>query len=216
VRLKRVTEATVLPTVNGKQTREVQADRRSHFDRRRAWPFSRRPMVCGYPRRPSLYHDTYDVAPEVRLQQPHGHLRPHIENAKLDCRWCSLVQRPEVSARKASDVLRVLFALRPGLDGAPGTLHGGVTTLLFDATLCMVAGLFRETGGRDGFNVTKELKVTYLRPVRTSCEVLVEATVVDVSKNRKYTVHGELRDGGEKVLARAEAICVAIDRPANL
>lgn len=130
--------------------------------------------------------------------------------------WCTLLRRPKVSSRKASDVSRVLFALRSGLDGAPGTLKGGVTMLLFDGTVSLTAGLYRESEGLEGFNVTKELQVSYLAPVRTPCEVLVETRIVDISKNRRYLVQAELSDGHGSVLARAEAVCVAVSRPANL
>jgi acyl-coenzyme A thioesterase PaaI-like protein len=130
--------------------------------------------------------------------------------------WCSILRRPEVSSRKVSDILRILLALRSGLDGAPGRLQGGVTSMVFDAAVSMMTGLAKESVDQDGFNVTKELTIRYLAPVLTPSEVMIEAKVVDIRNDRRYSIQADMKDKTGKVMATAEAVCIIVPRPANL
>lgn len=56
--------------------------------------------------------------------------------------------------------------------------------------------------------VTADLRIKYLRPVKTPQTVVVEARLREIN-GRKYIVEADLKDKGGLVLARGEALWIA-------
>lgn len=107
-----------------------------------------------------------------------------------------------VLRRDAGDVVGEA-TLGPGHAGAPGIVHGGAVSALFDEVL----GSVSLANGR--LVVTAELTVRFVAPARVGR--LLELRAREVSHaGRKTLVRGELRDG-EAVVATGEALFITVD-----
>lgn len=69
----------------------------------------------------------------------------------------------------------------------------------------------KELGTLSGLGdlVTADLRVKFIRPVRTPQTVVVEAGLREI-KGRKYVVKADLTDGKGAVLAQGEALWIAV------
>ena len=106
------------------------------------------------------------------------------------------------SAREGDDVVAsVRFG--KAFEGAPGRVHGGMISAVFDD----VTGYVLAFGGKPGF--TGRLTVTYRAPVPIETTIEFRARLREET-GRKLTVVGEARLG-EKLLATADAMFVLVD-----
>jgi len=97
------------------------------------------------------------------------------------------------------------FALGERYQGAPGIVHGGIVALVLDEGLSKVSRFYGVLA------VTAELNVEYLRPVRVGQEIHVEARK-ERSEGSQLYYAGEIRDAKGRLLARARARFVVVDR----
>ncbi|HUX68342.1 MAG TPA: PaaI family thioesterase [Terriglobales bacterium] len=87
--------------------------------------------------------------------------------------------------------------------GSRGILHGGIIALVLDEAMGKLTR-FRKLRA-----VTAELQVEYLRPIPAGAAIEVEAEEVEqVGRNLHF--QAEIRDAGQRVLARGRARFVAI------
>lgn len=107
--------------------------------------------------------------------------------------------------------LQTLFALSTGLNGGPNLLHGGIISTLIDDVMGTLLTVNKDQGGLplSQSTVTGEMKVRYLRPVRTPGTVVVVAESVR-REGRRIWLEGEVRDAEGVVLARGEAVWVKV------
>jgi len=107
--------------------------------------------------------------------------------------------------------LQTLFALSTGLNGGPNLLHGGIISTLIDDVMGTLLTVNKDQGGLplSQSTVTGEMKVRYLRPVRTPGTVVVVAECVK-REGRRICLEGEVRDVEGVVLARGEAVWVKV------
>lgn len=89
-------------------------------------------------------------------------------------------------------------------EGAPGFIHGGVVSLLFDQLFGSI--IIREAIA----GVTGELNVRYEKPTPVGVPLVFRTRLADI-EGRHHRCEGVLVSGDE-VLARASALMVAVDR----
>lgn len=107
--------------------------------------------------------------------------------------------------------IHTLVTLGYLLNGYPNTTHGGIVATIIDEAMSFVLKRNKELGTLPGLGdlVTADLRIKYLRPVKTPQTVVVEARLREI-KGRKYMVEADLKDGGGVVLARGEALWIAV------
>ncbi|RYO76927.1 hypothetical protein DL766_006058 [Monosporascus sp. MC13-8B] len=108
--------------------------------------------------------------------------------------------------------LRALVALREGVTGLHGLLHGGAVSAIFDEVAGMLVAVNQERGVRalGGTYVTAYLNTSFLRPVPAAPgAVLVVARLAGL-EGRRMLVEATMRDEYATVLAEAEAMFVRV------
>ncbi|MBI3394387.1 MAG: DUF4505 family protein [Spirochaetia bacterium] len=99
---------------------------------------------------------------------------------------------------------RSWFTPGPEQSGAPGWMHGGLISLLFDETMAKVlTGL----GVRAA---TVNLNVNFKHPCRVGHQILLEGRLVK-HEGRRYHLSSVIQEKG-RTLADAEAVFVSLDR----
>ncbi|WP_165070321.1 PaaI family thioesterase [Paludisphaera rhizosphaerae] len=88
-----------------------------------------------------------------------------------------------------------------------GTLHGGVYCDLADAAMAMAYGATLADGES---MTTVELKMQFLRPVRTAL-LTAEARVVQATSSIGYT-ECEIRDARGRLMAKASSTCMRLSK----
>lgn len=151
---------------------------------------------------------TVEVPPS-RYRKPSGEdeLFAHtLNNDDNISGYLSIYKTP--APEEAVEELTLLFRLGSGLNGYPGTVHGGiVATLLDEATgailvLNMLRGVWPMIPA-----MTAYLNTTFVKPVPTSAVVLGRARV-DKIDGRKVYLSAVIEDGEGNELARGEALYI--------
>ncbi|KAL2208944.1 Thioesterase/thiol ester dehydrase-isomerase [Sarocladium strictum] len=108
------------------------------------------------------------------------------------------------------------FTVQEGHSNRHGTLHGGCGATLFDYLTTLPLNVIARPGGYwQQLGVSRNLNVTYLRPVKVGDEVLIETEVLQVSK-RLAILRGTMRRKGDgKVVMMCEHQKVNIDKDAH-
>jgi acyl-coenzyme A thioesterase PaaI-like protein len=114
------------------------------------------------------------------------------------------------------DCIMLLDLGRPGLDGHPSVIHGGMACAILDEMmgLCVMLHHQHISGPRDSL-FTVSLNVTYRAPVPTPGDVLVRCWLVG-KEGRKFLSRGQIVDKKGKVLTEAEGIWVMAKRTQKL
>lgn len=109
------------------------------------------------------------------------------------------------------DSVKWLLALGQGVNGYPGTLHGGIVAAILDEAIGGLIPINRERRLiPDGNHFTAYLHTQYRRPVPTTAgALLARARFVKVDLARgKFSAEASLEDAEGTVLASAEALFV--------
>ena len=114
------------------------------------------------------------------------------------------------------DCIMLLALGRPGLDGHPSVIHGGMACAILDETmgLCVMLHHQQIVGARDSL-FTVSLNVTYRAPVPTPGEVLVRCWLVG-REGRKWLSRGQIIDKNGVVMTEAEGLWVLAKRQEKL
>jgi uncharacterized protein (TIGR00369 family) len=106
------------------------------------------------------------------------------------------------------DKKRQTFVCRFRLDdrytGPPGHCHGGIIATILDEAMGKVNKL------RDVIALTSQMTIDYLRPVPLNKLLRVESREVSV-QGRKHINMGEIMNQKGEVLARGQALFIAVD-----
>jgi acyl-coenzyme A thioesterase PaaI-like protein len=106
------------------------------------------------------------------------------------------------------DTVFLLRIARPGLDGHPSVIHGGMSCAILDEMMgfCVMLHHQHISGPRDSL-FTVNLNITYRAPVPTPSDVIVRAWLV-AKQGKKWYARGQIVDQEGKVLTEAEGIWV--------
>lgn len=124
--------------------------------------------------------------------------------------WVLLYKRPVIK-NSGIETLNALISLEEGMTGFPGSLHGGLVSVIFDE----VAGLHIVLDGHNpGTELDKSFRTAYIntsfmKPVPTPATVLVRSWIAKV-EGRKHWVRAQIEDGNRQALARAEVLYISI------
>ncbi|KAL8349312.1 hypothetical protein RB601_001909 [Gaeumannomyces tritici] len=147
--------------------------------------------------------------PPSRYRKPSGEdeLFAHTLNNKDNVSgYLSIYKTP--APEDAVEELTLLIRLGSGLNGFPGTAHGGiVATLLDEATgsilvLNMLRGVWPMIPA-----MTAYLNTTFIKPVPTSATVLARARINKID-GRKVFLSAVIEDGEGNELAKGDALYV--------
>ncbi|KIX00523.1 uncharacterized protein Z518_10663 [Rhinocladiella mackenziei CBS 650.93] len=114
------------------------------------------------------------------------------------------------------DCIILLELGRPGLDGHPAVIHGGMACAILDEMmgLCVMLHQQHISGPRDSL-FTVSLNVTYRAPVPTPGDVLVRCWLVG-REGRKWLSRGQIVDKDGLVMTEAEGLWVLAKRQEKL
>ena len=114
------------------------------------------------------------------------------------------------------DCVMLLELGRPGLDGHPSVIHGGMACAILDEMmgLCVMLHHQHVEGPRDSL-FTVSLNVTYRAPVPTPGDVLVRCWLVG-REGRKFLSRGQIVDKDGNVMTEAEGMWVLAKRREKL
>lgn len=114
------------------------------------------------------------------------------------------------------DTIFLLRLARPGLDGHPSVIHGGMACAILDEMmgLCIMLHHQHISGPRDSL-FTVSLNVTYRAPVPTPADVMVRAWLV-TRQGRKWFSVGQITDLNGQVLTEANGIWVLAQREGKI
>lgn len=109
-----------------------------------------------------------------------------------------------------------LFTVQQEHSNRHGTLHGGCAATLFDYLTTLPLNVVARPGGYwQRLGVSRNISVTYLRPVTVGDEVLIETEIVQVSK-RMAVLRGTMRRKSDgKIAMTCEHQKVNIDKDAH-
>jgi uncharacterized protein (TIGR00369 family) len=109
--------------------------------------------------------------------------------------------------KRMIEEISALIVVGEGMNGFPGTLHGGMVATLLDE----IMGIWVNVNWRRGLTraawMTALLKTTFLRPVITPLTVLAVTKLVKL-EGRKLNLEARLEDEKGEVLARAEGLFI--------
>ncbi|ROT40525.1 hypothetical protein SODALDRAFT_338290 [Sodiomyces alkalinus F11] len=110
----------------------------------------------------------------------------------------------------SSSLLRVLVSLSETLCGFPSTVHGGIVATILDEVTGMFFPINKQRGALPNTPfMTASLLTTFIRPVPGPGTFLCRARI-DRIEGRKVFVVGTIEDEAGTVLAKGDALFVAI------
>lgn len=114
------------------------------------------------------------------------------------------------------DCIMLLRLGRPGIDGHPATIHGGVACAILDEMmgLCVMLHHQHLVGARESL-YTAGLNVTYRAPVPTPNDVIVKCCLVG-REGRKWQSRGQIVNQDGLVMTEAEGLWVLANNPVKL
>ncbi|CAK1360645.1 uncharacterized protein RHO25_003938 [Cercospora beticola] len=116
---------------------------------------------------------------------------------------------------KSLPVARYSVSIKPEMCSAIGQLHGAATALIFDMTTSMAVAPKARKGFWEFHGVSRNLSISYYRPVPVGSRVTIEARVVQIG-NRFATIMAEMRDMNDEILASAQHDKAQVDPRARL
>ncbi|KAB5554857.1 HotDog domain-containing protein [Coniochaeta sp. 2T2.1] len=104
---------------------------------------------------------------------------------------------PQTKDQNATVTFR--FAVQPEHSNGFGNLHGGCNSTLFDFCTSAVLGMVNKPGFFFWLGVSRQLNVTYLKPVPVGESVLIESELVHIGKRMAH-IKGRMRSERNGVL----------------
>ncbi|KAI1396262.1 HotDog domain-containing protein [Hypoxylon fuscum] len=151
-------------------------------------------------------------SPGCRLPKPNGEDSLFSETLKSQTTILAMLEFYEEPPSPTDRVesIKTFLTLGSGLDGHSGVCHGGIVATILDEVTALLIPINQQRGFMPEMPyVTAYLNTTYLRPVPTCATILAQAKILKVD-GRKYLAEGWIEDGNGTILARAEALYVAI------
>lgn len=106
--------------------------------------------------------------------------------------------------------LKSFLTLGDMVDGHPGVCHGGIVMTIMDEVIGSLPFINMRRGAlKDDAHLTAYLNTTMLRPVRTPGTIMSGAKFTRI-EGRKYFLEGWIEDENGVLLAKADALFVAV------
>jgi uncharacterized protein (TIGR00369 family) len=138
----------------------------------------------------------------------HGHETNNLKLPRNTCFVCGPDNPEGMRLTFTLDEERSTFVCEFNLGerytGPPGHCHGGIIATILDEAMGKVNKL------RDVIALTSQMTIDYLRPVPLNKTLRVESREVSV-QGRKHINMGEILNQKGEVLARGQALFIAID-----
>jgi acyl-coenzyme A thioesterase PaaI-like protein len=127
--------------------------------------------------------------------------------------WLSFYRSTSRSEHRIEE-LSTFLSLEYGINGYPHIAHGGVVATIIDEVMGVLIMTNQKLGlvATEGDIFTAELKVRYLKPVKTPQVVLVTSTFKKV-KGKKHFLEATVRDEEGTVLCVGEALWIGTGKP---
>ena len=139
---------------------------------------------------------------------PPRHSTRMVRLQKKRCFVCGQDNDAGMKLRFRYDKARNCYVCRFRLDerfmGPPGYIHGGIVATILDEVMGKVNKIHNVVA------LTRAMKIDYLRPVPLNQPLRAEGHAVSV-EGRKHTNRGEILNSKGEVLARGDALFIAID-----
>ncbi len=100
----------------------------------------------------------------------------------------------QLKFRREGDEVVADFVSKPGQEGAPGVLHGGL-----QATLCDEVGAYALIGMRGRFGFTTTMNLRYYRPARMGVSIEARSSILSES-DQHALVKVTLRQEGKRLM----------------
>lgn len=123
-----------------------------------------------------------------------------------------LKQSKLISASAETQSTKWSFTVTDNLCNKGGNLHGGCAATLLDSLTSTALLTVARPGFLDGGHVSRTLSCTYLRPVASGTECIVECWVVAAGK-RTANVRGEIRTADGKVCVACVHDKAVLEKP---
>ncbi|HEV8523194.1 MAG TPA: PaaI family thioesterase [Terriglobales bacterium] len=143
-----------------------------------------------------------------KKKRAHGHDTKHVQMRRNYCFACGVDNPHGMHLKFSYDAERDAVVGRIRLPrrywGPPKHAHGGIIATVLDEAMGKVNRKHHVVA------LTSEMKVHYLKPVPLSKPLMVEARERTV-RGRRHVNVAEIRDERGEVLARGEAVFIAVD-----
>ncbi|KAI1481779.1 HotDog domain-containing protein [Daldinia eschscholtzii] len=151
-------------------------------------------------------------SPECRLQKSNGEDSLYAETLKSHTTIMAMLEVYEepLSPTDHVDSAKAFLTLGTGLNGYPDVCHGGIVVTILDEVIGFLIPINQERGHMPDLPyMTAYLNTKFLKPVPTCATILAQTRILKL-EGRKLFAEAWIEDGDGKVLARAEALFIAI------
>ncbi|OTA89819.1 hypothetical protein M434DRAFT_398367 [Hypoxylon sp. CO27-5] len=150
--------------------------------------------------------------PSSRLPKSNGEDSLYAETLKSQTTILAMLEvyeEPILPTERVNSI-KTFLTLGPGLNGHAGVAHGGIVAAILDEVIGLLMPINQQRGFMPDLPyMTAFLNTTFLKPVPTCATILAQAKILKV-EGRKYFAEGWIEDGHGVILARAEALYVAL------
>lgn len=124
--------------------------------------------------------------------------------------WLTFYKRSAAATTHVEEIYNLL-SLGPGVNGYAHLVAGGIIGVIFDECMGVLGLLNKGLGVEEaqGFMVTANLNINYLKAVPTPGIYLATATIREV-KGRKCYFEASIRNGEGTILATAESLWIEV------
>ncbi|KAI1469881.1 HotDog domain-containing protein [Daldinia caldariorum] len=151
-------------------------------------------------------------SPECRLQKLNGEDSLYSETLKSQTTIMAMLQVYEEPPSPTDRVNsgKAFLTLGPGLAGHAGVCHGGIVVTILDEVMGFLISLNQKRGHTPEVPyMTAYLNTKFFKPVPTCATILAQTKIIKL-EGRKFLAEAWIEDSNGIVLARAEALFLAI------
>ncbi|KAI8963101.1 HotDog domain-containing protein [Daldinia sp. FL1419] len=151
-------------------------------------------------------------SPECRSRKSSGEDSLYSETLKSRATIMAMLEVYEEppSPEEPINSVKAFLTLGPGLNGYPNVCHGGIVVTILDEVIGLLIPVNQQRKFMPDLPyMTAYLNTKFLKPVPTCATVLARARIVKL-EGRKFRAEAWIEDGNGNMLARADALFLAI------
>ncbi|KAI1097981.1 HotDog domain-containing protein [Jackrogersella minutella] len=151
-------------------------------------------------------------SPACRVSKSSGEDSLYAETLKSQTTILAMLEvyeEPPLPTERV-DSIKTFLTLGPGLNGHPDICHGGIVATILDEVIGSLFPINKQRGSIPDLPcMTVYLNTTFIKPVPTCATILAQGRILKV-EGRKYYTDGWIEDGNGTILARVEALFIAL------